>query len=290
MPDKKIFYSQSRRSSSTENKTMHHRLVRAPGPVGRDSKPASKIVSRMPVQIKLREAILRARFYLAPEVGDKLLALVSPEALAMIAGTATLWAAGHFFGVSEAVDVVLLGVAAYSLGSEAITAGKEMIGFVKDALYAQTDADLDRAGKHLARFVSIVGVDVAIALLMRKAAKSLPTSVKLKVELRPRVTGELKVTPRPERPPLSGGTSGELVKTLNGAPNSVLKGAKPRIYITNAQGQVILDITPERVKAVDPGVGFVRWNRRLDGKRGYYKRSPTPEELNLIKLLWESEN
>ena len=112
---------------------------------------------------------MRARHYLAPEVGDKLLLLVTPEALAIIGATAVLWAAGHFFGVSEGVDLFLIGLGAIALGAEAFTAGKDLISFVDLALNAESPADFDKAGRHFARFIATVGVDTAIALLLHKA-------------------------------------------------------------------------------------------------------------------------
>jgi hypothetical protein len=92
------------------------------------------------------------------------------------------------------------------------------------------------------------------------------------VALRP----DLKVALRPDIS-LSGGRSGEKVKFLKGPPNSAVKSvAAGRVFVTNAVGQVILDITAERVKEVRPHVGF-------SGE----KRDLSPEELDLVKQLWK---
>jgi hypothetical protein len=86
---------------------------------------------------------------------------------------------------------------------------------------------------------------------------------------------DLKVALRPDIS-LSGGRSGEKVKFLKGPANSAVKSeAKGRVFVTNALGQVILDITAERVKQVKPHVGFVGEKRDL-----------TAEELDLLKQLW----
>ena len=53
------------------------------------------------------------------------MSLLTPQAIAIIAATTALWAGGHFFGVSEVIDVILLGVGAVALGSESISAGYE---------------------------------------------------------------------------------------------------------------------------------------------------------------------
>lgn len=73
---------------------------------------------------------------------------------------------------------------------------------------------------------------------------------------------------------LAGGRSGELVKDLVGPPNSVVRGASGRVFITNNKGQVILDVTRQRVKPVSPGQGFGQ------------KRMPTKEELDLLTRTW----
>lgn len=86
---------------------------------------------------------------------------------------------------------------------------------------------------------------------------------------------DLKVALRPDIS-LSGGRSGEKVKFLKGPPNIALKSeAKGRVFVTNAVGQVVLDITAERVKQVKPNVGFAGEKRDL-----------TAEELDLLRLIW----
>ncbi len=72
---------------------------------------------------------------------------------------------------------------------------------------------------------------------------------------------------------LSGGRSGQLVKNLIGPPSSVVKGGPGRVFITNEQGQVVLDITRARVKQVLPGRGFGP------------KRAPTSAELELLESV-----
>jgi hypothetical protein len=252
----------TRRPLKIQDGTLCLQPSPVPGAVGLKSSTSMTAVSRMSAGQKLGAAIMRARYYLSPEVGDKLLELVTPEALAIIGGTAALWTAGHFFGVSEIVDGVLIVAGLYALGSEALTAGRDLISFVQLALAAKTPEDLDKAGRHFASFVALVGVDVAIVVLLRKTGK-----------------GKAPLTAGPQLRPdvvLAGaGRSGQNVKFLTGPANSVVKSAGPgRIFVTNAQGQVILDITAARVKPVTPGIGFGD------------KRFPTVEELELIKLIW----
>jgi len=67
-----------------------------PGPIGVSSALSITDVSKMSRAEKLKAAILRARYYLSPEVGEKLLALVSPQAIKIILGTAAVWAPDIF--------------------------------------------------------------------------------------------------------------------------------------------------------------------------------------------------
>ena len=80
---------------------------------------------------------------------------------------------------------------------------------------------------------------------------------------------------------LFGGRSGELVKNLVGPEQSVVKGGqKGTIFITNDKGQVIIDITKDRVKYIIPGKGF----DKTIGNKG--KINPTNEHLELINNVW----
>ena len=74
---------------------------------------------------------------------------------------------------------------------------------------------------------------------------------------------------------LKGGRSGQLVKTLTGPPNSVVKGGQGRIFITDDAGKVIWDITKDRAKPVIPGQGFGQ------------KVAPSQEQLDLLKKIWD---
>ena len=72
---------------------------------------------------------------------------------------------------------------------------------------------------------------------------------------------------------LRGGRGGQNVKNLVGPPNSVVRGGGERAFVTNDKGQVVLDITRDRVKPVTPGEGFGP------------KRPPSPDELQLLERV-----
>ena len=81
---------------------------------------------------------------------------------------------------------------------------------------------------------------------------------------------KLKVDPKTA---LSGGRGGGKVKTLVGPKNAAVRGGGQRAFVTNDKGQVILDITKDRVKPVAPGQGFGP------------KRAPTQEELEILQKV-----
>ncbi|MBU4188284.1 MAG: Hint domain-containing protein, partial [Propionicimonas sp.] len=74
-----------------------------------------------------------------------------------------------------------------------------------------------------------------------------------------------------------GGRSGQNVKSMVGPPNTVARGASPgRVFATDGEGRVVLDVTADRVKPVTPGQGFGE------------KSLPTQEQLGWISDLWGS--
>jgi len=73
--------------------------------------------------------------------------------------------------------------------------------------------------------------------------------------------------------------SGAGVKNFVGPQNSVVRGASQgRVYVTDDEGKVILDITRGRVTPVVPGRGFVAGDGR--------KLEPTRQQLDWIDQLW----
>lgn len=137
-----------------------------------------KPVSQMTTAEKLGAAIERAASHLPSEAAAKLRSLATPEALATMVGVTALWAGSQFVPVlGEVVDVALLAYAAYALGGDALSAGSDLVSFASGAMNAQTEADLDAAGTHLARAVSTIGVDGALVLLTHKAAGTVESVV-----------------------------------------------------------------------------------------------------------------
>lgn len=134
---------------------------------------------------KLGAAIKRAARKTPGEAGAKLLALVDPSSLRMMAAMVAGWVAAHAIGVGEAVDLLMVVSGFIFVGWEAISAVKHLSQFVRIALSATTYDDLDRAGWHLATAIAIIGVDAALALLARGAARTWKSRYRPKMEERP---------------------------------------------------------------------------------------------------------
>ena len=120
---------------------------------------------------KVAEAMRRSLPLLPEAARQQVMALLSPGSVALISGTLVVWAGSHFFGIGEVVDVVLLAVGVALTGAAALSGAKELMDFATEAMRARTDADLDRSARHFANAVSILGVAVVSALLLRRSVK-----------------------------------------------------------------------------------------------------------------------
>lgn len=121
--------------------------------------------------------------------------LLSPQSLAVVTGTLVVWAASHFLGVGEIVDIILLAVGVVVLGKAVWDLAEALWAFADRALNAKTDQDLDEAARHFARAVTLGGVDLIAALLLRRSARSVRARGRL------RISGLIDAGP----PPASGG-------------------------------------------------------------------------------------
>jgi hypothetical protein len=136
--------------------------------------PGSSVrgVATWTIAERLAEVIRRAAARLPGEAGDKLLALVSPMALASMALVLGAWAASHAVGIGEAADLLLIAGGVIFIGREAVDAAMHLGGFVSATFGASSEADLDRAASHLSSMVAIVGIDAALVLLTRGAVRA----------------------------------------------------------------------------------------------------------------------
>ncbi len=144
---------------------------------------------------RLAEAIRCAVRYMPGEAGGRLIALLSPAALGIMATVLVAWLASHAIGIGEAADAVMLIGGILFLGRDAFEAATLLYHFADRALNGATEADFDEAGRDLARAVAIIGIDAVIALLTHQSIKL------IKGQYRPTTTGD------PTLPPGQGSTN-----------------------------------------------------------------------------------
>ncbi len=145
-----------------------------PTPIRTANTAGVRNVSQMTITEKLEIVINKAVEHLGPEAGAKLKQLITPENIAIMAGTTAALIAVQGVPVLDViVDAAVLGLAAYSLGGEALSAISDLADFASKTLNAKTEADLDDAGKSLAKATATVGVDALAALLIHKGVKSI---------------------------------------------------------------------------------------------------------------------
>ena len=101
------------------------------------------------------------------EARAKLAPLLSYESMVIVAGSVLAVLAANAMGWGLAVDVVLGLAAVAVLGSETIEACSRLRRFYELCVAAKYPQDFEAAGREFASFVTIVGVNVALALLAR---------------------------------------------------------------------------------------------------------------------------
>ncbi len=124
-------------------------------------------ISQLSSVDKLGAAMERSLQYLPDDAKSVVKKMVEPESLAIIGGTLIVWVGSHAFGVGELVDVVLLVAGVFTLGFSVFEGGQAFIDFTSAALGANSESDLDQAGKDFAKAVTLLGIGVIQAFLLR---------------------------------------------------------------------------------------------------------------------------
>nr|WP_154927602.1 hypothetical protein [Pantoea agglomerans] len=120
------------------------------------------------LQSRLKRVISKAAALLPADVGQQLLAMTTPAALATMAGVIVIWAGAHFFGIGEIADLVLLIVGWVAAGGVALEAAKKLFDFATKTNGARSEQELDAAAADLADAITLLGVNTVLALLMKK--------------------------------------------------------------------------------------------------------------------------
>jgi hypothetical protein len=161
---------------------------------------------------KIEEAIRRSLPHIPSNARAIVSSLLQPQTLAIVAGTLIVWAGSHAFGVGEIVDIVLLGIGVVALGFAVFEGAAELCDFTVGALSARSDADLEKAGRHFAHAVTLLGVSTLQAILLRGQGRAVMARGRPQIYPRPHVglpppAGNLLRVSRPVQ--MTGGSLGE---------------------------------------------------------------------------------
>jgi hypothetical protein len=118
---------------------------------------------------RLDETFRRALPRLGPEARDQFLQLINPTSLAIIAGVLVAWVASHAIGIGEIIDIIIAVVGIASIGFAVFSGLDHLYDFAVGAYQARTTDDLDVAADHLAKAITILGVQTVLAVLFRGA-------------------------------------------------------------------------------------------------------------------------
>jgi hypothetical protein len=117
---------------------------------------------------KIQQVFSRVGKYAGDDVQQVLSSLITPTSLGIIAGTMAVWGVAQFFGVGEIVDIIMLAVGVAVLGKNAIDFAQDLAEACTRTLRARTDDDLEMAAQYLGKAIVEAGVEVVLALLLRK--------------------------------------------------------------------------------------------------------------------------
>jgi hypothetical protein len=135
--------------------------------MGQSTTVSKADIAKLAFEQRLALAV-RATLPLVPaEARAQLQQLLDPATLAIVAGVLIAWGLSHFVGVGEIADMVLLIAGWLALGATAWQAAEELVAFVKDV----NGSDIDGAAKHLARAISLIGIQAVLMILLHNAPK-----------------------------------------------------------------------------------------------------------------------
>lgn len=117
-----------------------------------------------------------------PEVRAQLAAMVEPKALGIMALVLTAWVGSHAVGLGEIIDVIVAGAGVIAVGWAVFAGIDELYDFAKGAYLGKSDADFEAAAGHLAKGITILGIQAVLAVLFRGARRPMtgrggPTNV-----------------------------------------------------------------------------------------------------------------
>lgn len=131
--------------------------------------PPPRTVGDWTLEEKFTEVLKRTAPRLPTGLRREFEALLTPESLAIMAGTFVVWAGSHAFGVGEVADIALVVVGAAFVGLAILDVARALGNCIHLTVTADSHQELDQAADELARAIAIVGVTGLIALLAKVA-------------------------------------------------------------------------------------------------------------------------
>jgi hypothetical protein len=132
-----------------------------------------KQVAMMTTDEKLTERLRRSLKYMPADVAKEISDFFSAPAIAVMLTTLVAWGVAHVVAIGEIADLILVIVGFAAVGWSVITVAKELMTFINACANAKTEMELEDGAKHFASAVAMVGVQVMMAILLRKPARSL---------------------------------------------------------------------------------------------------------------------
>ena len=146
--------------------TNQRRLTPTPGSVGTGGG-----VESMSLDDRFVSVLHKTVPKLPAEIQEEFAAMLSPASIAIIVGVLVVWAGSHYFGIGFIADALLLIVGLGFLGWQVWSVGNDFVSCIELTYSARTDADLEKAAKHLANFIAVVGVAAFMALIAKGAKR-----------------------------------------------------------------------------------------------------------------------
>ena len=118
---------------------------------------------------RLKDVLGRTMAKVGPETKAQLQALVSPDSLKIIAGVLAAWIISHAFGLGEIIDAILLVAGAIAVGWAIFEGVDHLYDFATHTYKGRSAADFERAADHLAKAITILGIQAVMAVLFKGA-------------------------------------------------------------------------------------------------------------------------
>lgn len=200
---------------------------------------------------KLRIALFEAAFRVPGEAGTKLLGLLSTTNLAITASVLAIWVGSHATPLGWVVDITMVGVGLIAIGAEAAEVAQELCLFANGIINASDEIQCRMAASHLARAVAIIGVDVVLAILLKKAVFTMKSRSKAP-----------EAVPVPQRPAQQRTTPSQAFGRGESVPQSVPLGrATSKPLFENKYPEHAIDpakiVPTERLSGISGNFNYV---------------------------------